>query len=401
MKRRNMSHLTALWIIMLVSFALKTAVIWMEGHTYMLDSDDVAYLDTARIWLETGTFTYNDPDRSTVFITPGFPFFVAGLLKLVGSGYALEQSIRIVQTVIVTLSLYMLYRIGTIIWNERTALWGAGLAAFYLPLWLVSNFILTEALFVLALLLLVWAALRAMRQQTPLSAGLFGLAWGFAVYIRPTIALWPGIVLLLLLFWRAVPWKKLTACAGITAVVFVLLMTPWWIRNAEVSGGHFIPLTKSSGNPLLLGSFPGGVPSLAEQRTWHPTSNLWQNDEADKKWAIERIREGFSHEPLRYTAWYTIGKFAFFWGETYYWKPIAGIPAAVVWLSHYVLLLFGAAGIWLSRRKRGALLLISLFGYMTLLHMIYLAHGRYSVVLMPFIALFAGAAIVRRGKPAE
>lgn len=393
MKSLFRSNRGILWSILIVSFVLKVLVIILNGHQYMLDSDDVSYLNTARIWLDTGEFTYNDPDRPTVFITPAFPAFIAVLMKLVGEGYVLEQTIRIIQTLIMTFSLYLLYVIGKRIWNERVALWAVGISAFYLPLWLVSNFILTEALFVLALMILVYCALRAKEQPTVLWAVAFGLAWVFATYIRPTIALWPGIFLLLLLIWKQIPWRKVVMCGTVAAVIFVALLAPWWIRNYEVSDGQFIPLTKSGGNPLLLGTFPYGTPPIEEQRTWHKTNNLWENDEFDKKWAIERIKTGFTEAPLLYLSWYTVGKFSFFWGDVYYWKPIANIPLLVPIVMHYILLVFGAIGIWLSRTNRGAILLMTIFAYFSLLYMIYLAHSRYSVVLMPLLALFAAVGI--------
>lgn len=368
-------------------------VILLNGHNYVLNSDDMSYLTTAKIWLETGEFTYNDPERPTVFITPALPVFIAILMKLIGEGYVLEQTIRIIQTIMMTFSIYMLYLIGRRIWNERVALWAVGISAFYLPLWLVSFFILTEALFVLALMLLVYCALRAKESPTLPWAIAFGFAWVFATYVRPTIGLWPGIFLLLLLVWRQIPWRKVVLCGIVSAVVFVVCLTPWWIRNYEVSGGQFIPLTKSGGNPLLLGTFPYGLPPLEEQWTWHSTNNLWVNDEFDTKWAIERIKTGFTEEPLKYISWYTVGKFSVFWGDVFYWKPVLGVPLFVPVIMHYLILGFGIAGIWLSRRNREGMLLVTIMAYFTILHMIYLAHSRYAVVLIPLLALFAGVAI--------
>lgn len=390
---RSVSNRMWLWLVLGLSFVLKVIVILLQGDRFMLDSDDASYLVTARIWLDTGVFTYNDPERPTVFITPAYPAFIAMFMKILGPGFVLEQTLRIVQTMLMTISLYLLFVIGRRIWDERTALWGTGIAAFYLPLWLVSNFLLTEALFVLMLLLLIYCCLRIIEQPDRYKAAWFGLIWALATYVRPTIALWPGVFLILLLVWRRLKVKQLLVCSTIAAVVFVACLAPWWVRNYHVSGGQFIPLTRSSGNPLLLGTFSYGLPSLEEQRTWHATNNLWENDAFDRKWAMERIKTGFTEHPLHYLSWYTIGKFTVFWGDVYYWRKIADIPKGIVWGMHYVLLGLGAAGVWLSRRKYGAVLLISLFAYMSLLHMIYLAHSRYAVVLMPFVALFAGAAV--------
>lgn len=392
-------------MVLLASLLLKIVLVLAHGQAYNYHSDDQGYLESARIWLETGLFTYNDPTRPTLFITPALPGFLALLMKLLGPGVVLEQTFRALQAVMVTAALGVLFAIGRRLFGARTAYWAVLLCAWYPPLWLVSNFIFTEALFTLALLLLLYAALRAQETPTLRWALLFGLIWAAATYIRPTIALWPGVFFALLLLWRGVPWKRLVRCGLVAAFVFVLIFAPWWVRNYHVSGGHFVPLTQAGGNPLLLGTYPYTVPALflEEQRTWHTSSDLRVNDALDMERAKERIRAGFRNSFWTYASWYTIGKFALFWGDVFYWMPIPGIPLAVAVLYHYALLIPGFIGAWRLRRNRGALLLLSLMGYMSLLHMIYLAHSRYSVPLMPLVALFAAAQFERwrRTSPAK
>ncbi|WP_380023833.1 ArnT family glycosyltransferase [Effusibacillus consociatus] len=385
-----------LYFILGLSLVVKIGLVLTSGEMYNLQSDDREYLKTAQIWLETGMFTYNDPNRPTVFITPGFPAFIAILMKFIGNGFVLEQTIRILQAVMVIAGLYFLFLIGKRMFSEKAALLAVILSTFYPPLWLVSNLILTESMFVFVLMLLVYVAIRAMETPSYKWGVLFGLVWVLTVYIRPTIALWPGLFFLLLLYWRQIPWAKLVKIGVVTAFVLILCLSPWWVRNYHVSGGQFIPLTKSGGNPLLLGTFPYHLPSIEEQRTWHKTENLWENDEFDSKWAKQRIKEGFQNSFWFYLKWYTIGKFSKFWGEPFYWLPILSIPKALVWSYHLLLVVLGFIGMWFSVKNRGAVAVMVLCGYFTLLHMIYLAHERYSVPLMPFLALFTADLVIAK-----
>jgi 4-amino-4-deoxy-L-arabinose transferase-like glycosyltransferase len=390
--------------VLVVGLLLKILLVLANGSAYDLNSDDRSYLTTAKIWLETGMFTYNDPERPTVFITPLFPAVLAGLMKVLGPGVVLEQTVRVLQAVMVTLGLYGIFRIGCKVFSERVGFWAVVMMTIYPPLWLMSNLILTEAVFFMLAVWLVIVALQAMERPTYGMAALFGLVWALTVYARPTIALWPGLLFVWMLIWRQIPWAQLMRCGLVVALVLVLCLSPWWVRNYQVSDGQFIPLTKSGGNPLLLGTFPWGLPSLEEQRTWHRTNNLWENDEFDTRWAKERIREGFAHDFWGYLTWYTVGKFGMFWGDVYYWIPIVGIPKAAVYALHLAVVLLGFWGMWLARRSHGAQAILLLLGYMTVLHMIYLAHGRYSAPLMPFVALFAAHAAVRllgKGKVAS
>lgn len=395
-----------LLVLLLGTFLLKCVLTLLHGSYYDYGSDDRGYLESARILADEGRFTYNDPDRSTLFITPALPGTLALIYKLVGGGEALAQTFRILQAAMVTAALYMLYLTGRRLFGERTALWAVALSSFYPPLWLMSLFIFTESMFVLFLLLLVYTALRAMETPTSRWALVFGLLWAAAVYVRPTIALWPGLVFLYYLYGAKLPWRKLIRCGLVTSVVFVLCLMPWWVRNYQVSGGHFIPLTKSGGNPLLLGTYPFTVPALFmdEQKTWHTTNDQQVNDEQDTARAMERIKDGFRHKPLLYASWYTVGKLALFWGDVFYWMPLPGVPLALAVLYHYILLICGCLGLYRSRRQAGTRLILLLFGYMSLLHMIYLAHSRYSAPLMPLMALFAASYITtwidrKRGAP--
>lgn len=385
-------------VFLLGAFALKCLLILLYGMQYDYGSDDRGYLESARILAEEGRFTYNDPDRPTVFITPALPGLLAVLYKLTGGGALWEQSFRILQAGLVMGALYVLFLIGRQLFGERTALWAVGITSLYPPLWLMSLFIFTESLFLLFLLLLVYTALRSMEEPTFRWAVLFGLAWAATVYVRPTVALWPGLLFLFYRYGAKMPWKRLIRCGVVTSAVFVLCLLPWWVRNYEVSGGHFIPLTKAGGNPLLLGTYPFTVPALFldEQRTWHTTNDLWVNDEQDTERALERIKTGFRERPFLYAAWYTAGKFALFWGDVFYWMALPGVPLVLAVLYHYALLVPGFIGMWRSRRILTAGPVLLLFGYMSLLHMVYLAHSRYSVPLMPLVALFTAHMILKR-----
>lgn len=375
------------------SFLCKCAVIALQGPHYTMHSDDVAYIDTARIWLRTGMFTYNDPTQPTLFITPGYPAFLAAMMAVFGDGPFYGYAVRLAQTAIVTLSYWLLYRIGLRLVGKRAALGAVALCAFSPSLWLVANMLLTEALFLPLVLVMAYCAVRLWERPGIGWSAALGAAWAAGVYVRPTIALWPGILYALLLLFRYVHWRRVVLGGMAAGLILIAAMLPWWVRNYRLAG-TFVPLTQASGNPLLLGTFPFVPPSLEEQRTWHTSNDLRLNDLIDTERAKERIRNGFREQPFLYAAWYTVGKAAYFWGDVYYWITLAGLPLAVPIIYHYAILIPGVIGLWRWRRVRKAWPLWGLFGYMTLLHMVYLAHSRYAIPLMPLLSLFSAAALV-------
>jgi len=381
-----------LFLLLAGTLLLRVILVLLVGNDYNYQSDDREYLRSAQILLAEGTLTYNDPTRPTAFITPAYPGFLALLIHLTGSADQAALAARLLQSFIVTLALWLLHWIGTRLFDTRTALFAVVLCSLYPPLWLIPLFLFTESLFILALFALIAVALVAAERPTLRVALGFGLLWALAVYVRPTIALWPGIFLLILALGKRIPLARLVRCGITAALVFVLCLAPWWVRNYQVSGGSFIPLTQSSGNPLLLGTYPWTVPALflEEQRTWHETDNLWVNDRVDTERAVARLKSGFTENFWVYASWYTVGKFLLFWGDVFYWLPLPGIPLVAVAVLHGLAVILGFIGI--ARHSRNSLsvaVVLSVLVYMTVLHMIYLPHSRYSLPLMPLLLLFA------------
>ncbi|MFC0216113.1 ArnT family glycosyltransferase [Paenibacillus chartarius] len=377
------------------SFLLKAVIILLEGSHYSLQSDDVQYIRTARIWLQTGMFTYNDPTQPTLFITPGYPAFLAAMMAILGDTSWYPNAVRLVQAAIFTASLLILHRIGLRLVGQRAALGAVALCAFSPSLNLVANLLLTEALFLPLILILTELMLRLYDKPRLQTAILFGIAWAAAIYVRPTIAPWPGLMFLLLLLWQHTRSRRRTIVlsAVVAGVIVLVSLTPWWVRNYHVSG-TFVPLTQAGGNPLLLGTFPFIPPTLEEQRSWHPSTDLRANDRFDSEWAKQRIKDGFRTQPLLYTAWYTVGKFLYLWGDVYYWISLAGLPLSVPILYHYAIVIPGAIGLWRLRKRKEVQLLLSLLGMMTALYMIYLTHSRYAIPFIPLLSLFSAAVIL-------
>lgn len=430
------SHSGRLALVLAIPFLLKCVIVVLWGPQYDYASDDRGYLESARILAEEGRLTYLDPQRSTLFITPALPGLLALLSKLTGGDEALAQTFRMLQAGMVMVSLYVLYRITVQLAGPRTAMRATALISFYPPLWLMSMFVFTESLFLLVLLVLVAALLKIMEHPSLRNAAVFGFAWAAAVYVRPTVALWPGLVLLYIIWlrarWSRAAWAHhvqevstpvpaaasfheaglrymsrlgLLRCVLTVALVFALCLLPWWVRNYRVTGGEFVPLTRSGGNPLLLGTYPFTVPALfmEEQRTWHTTSDQQVNDAQDMARAKARMKEGFGRETLLYVSWYAIGKPLLFWGDVFYWRSLPGIPLAIAIVYHYALLFLALRGIRLRDRQEyqpvhlpGLHLILLLFLYMTVLHAVYLSHSRYSVPLMPLVAIFAAMGLPDR-----
>ncbi|MGE5653215.1 MAG: ArnT family glycosyltransferase [Bacillota bacterium] len=402
-------------LLCIAHFALNAYLVLSMGDQFLLgdletmNNDDVKYLRSAWTLLETGRFTYHDPNTLTVFIMPGHTVVLSGLMMVFGRAGGVT-AFRLFQALLQSLSIILTFVIGVEIFDRKAALIACLISLFYLPNYASTGLLLTDVEFKFVFLLLVMVSLRAVKNRSTGWYALGGLLWGLACLFRPTIALYPAAILIVWLIERYSV-AEMARFATVAAVVLSLVMLPWWLRNASAFH-RFIPLTLSSGNPFLQGTYI----EYDQSRDYMPyTEPLDGKDavrvnEIEMTTARQRLTVYASQHPMAYIRWYTVGKTWYLWYDSYYWKEVLGVPRHLVDKSHRVLLVLGALGALATvhrRRNTGALFLLSIIAYFTLSHLPFYTFARYAYPLMPFVILFASHAAmalamrIARGRPGQ
>ena len=198
------------------------------------------------------------PDQPTLFLVPGYAFFMAGVFALFGPGNYLAVSG--VQLILGLLTVLIGLKIAGRFLSGRY-LFFAGLFFALDPFELYYEAMpSTQSLFSLLFLLGILMSLRVLdrsrfRGRFHLNASLAGAVWAAAFYVRPAAL---PIMLLLITILPFTPvlkrivnrirgscetsegdrWfsKQGLLSTVIVLVVFSLLMLPWGIRNMEISG---------------------------------------------------------------------------------------------------------------------------------------------------------------------
>lgn len=375
-----------------ISFLIKLGMILYYGSAFTLGSDDEKYIRSARILAERLTFVYNNVNEPTVFITPVFPMFAAAFFKIFGPGFIGLQAVRIAQAVLSSITLLYLYLIGKKIFNENIAVIAVFLMAFYPPNITAVGFFLTETLFTLLLYMLVYHYVSALEQEKLMPYVLCGVIWGIAALCRPTIALLPGAFVFYDLFIRRTDFRRVFRTGAAMALAFIVVMSPWWVRNFLVLG-EFIPLAESSGNPMLQGTYINYDQSNPTIYKMQDTERK-QNQE-EMRVAILRIRQEFKDNFRDYLRWYTIGKTYLLWRDPFYWREFMGIRTAGVKTIHHFML-FGFLGLLVSLikdfRKYSLYFLILL--YFNAIYCVYMTFDRYAFPFIPMISVFLAYIIV-------
>ncbi len=387
-------------LICLAHFAVNAYLVSSLGDQFLLgdlatmNNDDVKYIRSAWTLVETGRLTYHDPNAPTVFIMPGHTFVLSGLMLFFGRMGGV-MAFRMLQAMLQSLSIALTFAIGVEAFSHRVALLACLLSALYLPNYSSTGLVLTDVEFKFVFLLLVYVSVRAIRSKSSHWYAIGGLVWGVACLFRPTIALYPAAILVVWLVQRY-PLRDMLRCAAATIAVFALVMMPWWLRNAYAFH-RFIPLTLSSGNPFLQGTYVEYDQSRDYVPYNQPTEgkDAIEVNEIEMATARERLQTYVPQHPLAYLRWYTVGKAWHLWYDSYYWKEVLGVPRHLVDKSHRFVLALGLLGCLATIRRlrnTGALLLLSVMAYFTLSYLPFYTFARYAYPVMPFVTLFASHA---------
>jgi hypothetical protein len=241
-------------------------------------SDSGQYERLARNLLACGCFSQSDepPYQPEVRRTPGYPIFVAATYALAGRS---PLAVVLVQSLVAGLTAILTASLGRRLWDGRHGLLGGALFALAPASLLMSVAILSEALFTMLVLLVVWLLVPANEDVASgfslTSAGISGLCLGLAILTRPVGAVLIPVGLILLLIRPPKTWPvRLIAWA----LGLALALGPWMARNQRTFG---VPVISSIGGPNLL-----------EYNVASMGAYLYGGDLRDgREWAYQRLED--------------------------------------------------------------------------------------------------------------
>jgi 4-amino-4-deoxy-L-arabinose transferase-like glycosyltransferase len=180
---------------------------------------------------------------------PGYPAFLA----LVGGGAhvtaTVPASVKVAQAVVGALGVFVIGLVATRLGGTRAGQAAAAIAAVYPPLILVSARAFSEAVFWPIGLLLAWQVDRTLEGDARnwRQATFAGALAGIAVLVRAGTLVFVPIVLAWLL------WKRRTLAAIALAAGFLVVLTPWTIRNVA-HYGRFVLVASDGGVTFWTGN---------------------------------------------------------------------------------------------------------------------------------------------------
>lgn len=361
------------------------------------NNDDVKFIRSAWTLVNTGQYIYHNPGISTVFMMPGLPYSLAFFMLLFGK-FGGITAYRVFQSVIQTGSIYLVFLIGRKIFDSRVGISAVIINAFYISDYWVSNLILTESLFKFFVLLLVYFSIYAIEEKNTKFYICGGIVLALATYFRPTIAIFPIIILIMWIL-KKYSIKEMFKYGMIVFGIICLIMSPWWIRNYNVFH-KFIPLTLSTGNPMLQGTYifydqSTKITDGLNYNQFEYTGKEYQENEADIEVAKYRLKNLVPKHPIEFLLWYTVGKFFYEIRMPFLWIQFLGVPFVISFLWHYLIIVFGVIGIVnfysdKNRNKIGTLAVLMII-YFIVVYLPFYAFDRYFYPAMPYLIIFAAS----------
>ena len=351
----------------------------------------------------------------TAYFPVGYPAFVAAVVW-VAEHTPLDdvpRSVGVLQALIGTASVWLVHRIAGRLYGARTGLVAAALVAFFPGLLMYSSNLLSETLFVFAILLALAVVTAVPWDEASPSwrrLAAFGVLTGLAMLVRPQASLFV-IALALAMLVARFGWRRSLAAGGVVLVAAVLTIAPWTVRNA-IAMDSFIPISSNLGDDLCIGHNDGARGHFAFYEDCIPPGKIRGGSQE-----VERSREGtrvaLEHiwQHPRREAWLILQKARFTYNgdsgaiaaaEAYgnaRFLP-GGLRSALTTVADvyfFVVVALGLIGAPLlaSRRDaRSTMLLLSLAA-MALIPLAFFGDVRFHVPASPLFAIAAAVALTR------
>lgn len=385
-EERRPSLVHSPWVPMvIVGLALACRLLAVSAGTDLLIHDEITYVKYGREIADgSGSFP--------TFYQPLYLAFLASIFKLFGPGLL---AARIAQSLLGALTTWLVYRVGTELFDRSVGLVAAVIIATFPEIVGFTALFYTENLFLPIFVLALLLTCRALRSPSAIGACAgAGLAFGFAMLTRQIDCYFAlavaGFVTVVPAATTRARWLRASAYLSPLLLVGGLWMT---VNYARV--GHFV-LTTNQWNLLLAGNHRAedltGYASIkddAEREAYARDRALDEIWREQPQWILRKVDTFVSQM-------WTPRNFVFRQADRNGSSKIAvWIWFAISSLFLAVLIVGGVIGICVAPADARRVLLVSLLVYMSLVHLATDAVSRHRLPYVPILAVYAAFLLVR------
>jgi tetratricopeptide (TPR) repeat protein len=402
-------YIVSLGFILRLVFILETQA---SPFIQNLFSDSKIYNDWAIDIFKKGKWFGSD----VFFMSPFYPYFLAVIYKIFGETTML---VRIIQIVISSLNIVVIYLISRDLFNKQVGFVSAFIAAFYSLFIFYSGLILSETVQTFFISVLIYLLIKISKGSKEIDWLFVGLLIGISMVIRANIS----IFLLSLICWFILKLIKeknskyyIRKSLLYLIVGSIIPIMPITINN-YLAKKDFVFLTSNGGINFYLGNNPNSQGVFIT-----PTEFDFNEDMSGQKYAekilnkkilpseassywYERGLDNIINDPGNYVVLFIKKIFLFFGAEenpqssvfdyNFYaanYSNVLKLPLFNFSFISYLAIL----GVILSWKEKGKMILIYLFLLsLTFATIIFFVNGRYRLALTPLLIVFASSALYK------
>ena len=347
---------------------------------------------------------------------PLYPILLAFSYTIFGENWS---GVTIIQAGLYALSSWLIYKIGSIIWDSRAGVFAAILHSFYPFLFFHSLSIIDTTLFIFLTLALVHSVLLVRPKVCSarlLDYFFIGFFLALLFLCRGTaIVFVPGLILILVLWlWRDKNFFRISGCC-LSLIVFAVIVSPWLVRNYQLTDELFISAHGSFGlwqgnnenslellknNISLDRVYQKNPPQLYQRFPLAPRDpgQALLVESLYKAKAVEFILAN-PYQFIELSAWKFIKLWSPFYnpiGRSYSYGSVMlrQIFNVISYTPILILSIIGAMQLLIKKDKRDYLIFfLSLILFFTIAHMIVMGYTRLRLPIDPILMVLAGVAM--------
>ena len=317
--KKNYKNLLIVLLIFIAAFSVR--VMYLAGSSTTIETDEIEH-DNLAMRLIGGKGYVDATGASTSYRPPLYAGFLALIYGVFGRSYF---AVRIIQAIIASLTVCILYLTAEKIFTRGVAIITGILASLYMTFVICAKMLYTETLFMFLLVLIIYLVITTTRLGM-LRFALLGILCGIATLLRSNALFLPfiAVFLLALKMRKAMAPKKIAAASTVLLLSFLVIIVPWTVRNYNVHG-RFVLISTNGGINMYQGvcnpeegmifTFPPGSPMSVKYDTM--TDEAARNDFFTQE-AIKIYRT----RPLFALKMFAI-RFLFFW-NVIDWEILGG-----------------------------------------------------------------------------
>lgn len=349
----------------------------------------------------------------TFYQAPLYPYFLGVAFSLFGDDLF---AVRILQLFVGAASCTLLGLAGHHFFNARTGLAVGLMLAFYAPALYADAMLQKSVLDIFFVCLSLWLVSRLATGPTYGAAMGLGMALGTMMLTRENALVFPVVLVPWLAFFVDAPRRRARACAALFLMGMSLILGPVAIRNWTV-GGEFHLTTSQFGHNFYIGNNP------ASDGTYAPLIAGRGDPRIERLDAIALAENALARTltPSEVSGFYTQRAFDYIQEQPVDWLMLMFRKVMLVFTStelvdtedqythaensrmlsaagvlfHFgILAPIAALGLFVTWPRRRILMpLYLMFAMYTGTLVVFYVFARYRLPLVPFLVLFAGAAV--------